>query len=187
MALIKVNIPGLVPVDWNTASGPLTLSDAGSGPTPPIPPQPPLGPPAGSPSPYTSVGQIAWPTKSQVRKTFAGNGPGWYMARIDVPTNLVTPKPTNTGFIRITEVPGTNTWARTLKIYRNNDPAAIYSVGQDGAPSANFCDQNPNFAQVGASWNNTPGDVLWVFWSSQCDPGQICSVLFDFATPERYG
>lgn len=184
MSNIKLTLPDGIAITWDTNRGPLTLNE-GSGPIPPIPPTPP-GPPVGSPTPYILFGDVLWPA-SQVRKAITASNPSWILVRIKVPTTLVTPKPNNLGFIRITEYPGTNTWPRDMKVYRNSDSMPLYETYNDGGPGANFCDNNPmNYRNVGGSWNNTPGDQLWVFFRSLCNEGENCSVLFDFAVPERY-
>jgi hypothetical protein len=179
-----------------------TLTCGSGGPTPVPVPTPPPVPPA--PSFCTSADQIvtvAWPASGQVRPGTNGFVNQTVAFKITIPLTFSPALDIrHVGFAHIIEVPGTPVTSRDFTVSQN---ACDFQSGKylyadislgDTAPGVNFTINNPNFSAVGADFNLSPGDTIYMnvrntaSGGGQSCPagGGACNVLFDFAAPNRY-
>ena len=107
------------------------------------------------------------------------------IVRTRVPDSLPPFDHNGIGILRIAEVPGQPSTARSMVACKNGNWVWDEIGSGNPAPRVNFTLENsPNYQALGAQFNANFGDVLeWIITNPGLEPGASANVLIDFRTP----
>lgn len=193
MSNIIVKTPNNAQLNWDTATGPLTLSEVGSTPPPdpgngggsmPIPEPDEILLPN---QPGVSGGIVTYPSTNQQYRSSGLSGNKVLLVPWRMPADVPTNRPANIGSFVTAEVPGQLRVAREFEVSVNDvvkvpyPPAGMNNTG----PAFYFTVGNPTgYASAGANVNFQPNDVVSVRLRNT--NGEASNVLIALTPPPTY-
>lgn len=193
MSNIIIKTPNGAQLNWDSATGPLSMSESGATPIPPDPPGGGNTLPTPGPGeivlpnqPGVSNGVITYPSTNQQYKSSGLSGNKVLLAPWKMPADVPTNRPNNIGSIVTAEVPGQTRVARALEASVNNVVKVPFPTGNfDTGPSLYFTVGNPNgYQNAGASFNIQPGDAVAIRLKNP--NGEASNVIIALTPPPNY-
>ena len=181
-------------LNWDTATGPLSLSEVGSTP----PPDPGGGGgnqlPTPGPNeivlpnqPGVSNGVVTYPSSNQQYKSQGLTGGKVLLMPWLMPANVPVNRPSNIGSIVTAEVPGQPRVVRAIEVSINNVVKVPYppAGAGDTGPSVYFTVGNPTgYQNAGASFNIQPNDAVAIRFKNP--NGETSNILIALTPPPTY-